>query len=227
MKEIEKIEDFYKFIEEYTQSKSKTDYIFRGVKSTEYKLISGIGRVKTNQNNENFTVTKEKELLNLFKQKAFPFINREMDDWEYLALAQHHGLPTRLLDWTWNPLVALYFAVEEEWTETDSLLYAWEKETKGLLEQPKHKTPFCINKVELFIPKHCTGRIIAQSGIFTVHPKPTEEFQSDNISKIIIHKRIRKEIKRKLERLGIHRGTLFPDIDGVTQYIKWLRTNIH
>jgi|SRR5690554_172805 len=227
MKEIVRIEDFYKFIEEYTQSKSKTDYIFRGVKSVKHKLIPGIGRYNMNQSENKFTKIKEKELLKLFKQKTFPFVNKEMNDWEYLALAQHHGLPTRLLDWSWNPLVALYFAVEEEWQETHSALYVWKKGMKGLLEQPKDKAPFCIDEVEIFIPQHCTNRIIAQSGIFTIHPNPTEEFTDESMSKIIIHKEIRREVKKKLERIGIHRGTLFPDLDGITQYIKWLRTEIH
>lgn len=226
MKEIVKLEDFYKFIEEYTKSKSKTDYIFRGVKSEKHKLIPSIGRIKTNEPEKDFTVTEEKELLKLFKQKTYSFVNREMNDWEYLALAQHHGLPTRLLDWSWNPLVALYFAVEEEWQEK-SALYVWKKGMRGLLEQPKDKTPFCIDEVEVFIPQHCTNRITAQSGIFTIHPEPTGEFEDENMSKIIIYNEVRKGIKNKLERLGIHRGTLFPDINGVTQYIKWLRTNIH
>jgi hypothetical protein len=79
----------------------------------------------------------------------------------------------------------------------------------------------------LFLPQHVSKRIIAQSGIFTIHPKPTEEFKNNGISKVIIKPTIRREIKRRLEKLGIHQGTMFPDLDGIATYVKWLQTNIH
>ncbi len=224
---IEKIEDFYTFIKDNTAK--DTSYVFRGVKSSDYKLVPGIGRFETTSKSRFFTIDDEIKMLSLFKQKAYSFLDKNLNKLDILAIAQHHGLPTRLLDWTWNPLVALYFAVSDEWKKEeivkDSVVYVWKKTTKGQLEPTFD--PFAITSVKLFLPQYTSKRIIAQSGIFTIHPYPDEEFINKDITKVIIKPVVRREIKRRLKQLGIHQGTMFPDLDGIATYVKWLRTNIH
>jgi hypothetical protein len=218
--QIDSIEDFFQFLKRNTLKKET--YVFRGVKSEDYKLIPSIGRHRKTNSGKPFSVNDEQTMLKSFRMKAYPFIEKNMTSIELLSLAQHHGLPTRLLDWTWNPLVAFYFAVKDE-HDDNSLVYAWKKDILGKYE-PSFD-PFKIKQTRVVLPPHFTSRIIAQSGMFTIHHLPNQEFISETIEKIIIKQSVRKELKRALWLLGIHEASLFPDISGIAKHTKWQKTD--
>ena len=158
----------------------------------------------------------------MFKEKALPYLEFNLtSDWDWLALGQHHGLPTRLLDWTRNPLVACYFAVETMWDD-DSVIYTYCDNNNISVEECPN--PFECDKVGKLIPRHLTRRITAQGGLFTIHPNPYEPFESDKIEKIIIPNDIRLDLKNILNKYGIDRFALFPDLDGLAVHIEWLRS---
>jgi hypothetical protein len=74
--------------------------IYRGVKSVKFPLIPKIGRIVTPAYMRS-REANEKENLRLFKEQALPYLDfMPANDWDWLALGQQHGLPTRLLDWT-------------------------------------------------------------------------------------------------------------------------------
>ncbi len=79
----------------------RSAYVYRGLENAAYPLTTALNRLGESH--------LEKHLLRNFR-KYSQIQNEFTSVWKWLALAQHHGLPTRLLDWTYSPLVALHFA---------------------------------------------------------------------------------------------------------------------
>ena len=190
--------------------------IYRGMTDVRWELKSSVGRLY------NYIPKLEKQMLDLFKVGARPHLNFEpKNDWKWISLAQHHGLPTRLLDWTKNPLVATYFAVEEN-ADLDSVVYALP--ALNIIDIQKYSNPLEYEQTEIvFLPEHVTRRIIAQQGQFTIHNNPNVPFERW-FRKIIIPSKIRQQIRHLLSNYGINRESLFPDLDGLARHIKWIKS---
>ncbi|HXE80767.1 MAG TPA: FRG domain-containing protein [Vicinamibacterales bacterium] len=84
----------------------RSSFAFRGVSSADYSLVTGLSRLG------GATEELERHMLRNFRKYARREAVSDDSIWNWLAVAQHHGLPTRLLDWTYSPYVAMHFATE-------------------------------------------------------------------------------------------------------------------
>lgn len=222
---VETLDDFHKAFDKINYSIT----IFRGVKKESHELKPRVGRLEFNYSNDWNLEEIEKDLLRIFMERSYPFLSYKPDNWDLLAIAQHHRLPTRLLDWTRNPLVAAYFAVDKKYNG-NSAIYVLKY--PYYVNTAKNKDPFKYKEFSTFIPVHINPRITAQSGLFTFHPEPNKSFKGyDNaeLKKIIITNKndLRRKIKKMLYHYGIHKASLFPELESIAHHIEWMNRAVH
>jgi FRG domain len=222
MSSVSSVQDLMKLASGRYFSEARGRWVFRGHSKASYELIPSVGRAKhTAKSRERY----EKSLFDIFCREAKAYISTTpSNDWEWLSLAQHHGLPTRMLDWTYNPLVALYFAVEAN-GDSDGKLFALRAITK-VSERLRPSSPFESDKPYKFFPNIITPRIRAQEGVFVVCKDlelPLDrDLRSDwTIEQHLIPGSAKMALRYELFRLGIHASSLFPDLDGLGARLKW------
>lgn len=172
---------------------------------------------------------QEKALLHRFRRHSYEEQGRVLNEWEALFLARHHGLPVRLLDWTTNPLVALYFACICDEPKTNGVIWTF-KRTYEIPEVDVFApaSPFEIKGVRIVQPFYPTRKMTAQSGLFTIHEYPWKDLakieHSDSLvtdvsngEKWLIPKDSKQKILSELMRFGISARTLFPDLSGLAE----------
>lgn len=176
----------------------------------------------------------EEYMLQEFKRRGHPYLsNKPESNWDWLIHAQHHGMATRLLDWTENPLVALYFAVRDHNCKDRFEAVVWLMKIRNdeIIVPLKKLDPFNQKGTRVFRPSFVSRRLEAQNGWFSIHQyldgkdhfvplEKNSRFKSKLI-KLLIPLRHASGILEDLDLCGINSATLFPDLDGVSDYINW------
>lgn len=165
----------------------------------------------------------ERQCIDLFRAHAAPWLTEGISAWELVSLAQHHGLPTRLLDWTFNPAVALFFAVRSDF-DHDGVLYTTSSAAfPWVVDFTKEPTPLDLTDSRIYYPRRFSPRIAAQDSVFTVHPNHDADALAHCVEIAVIPKAVKQDCQCHLERLGISELTLFPGLDAVARWVAALK----
>lgn len=209
----DKWHDFLSFLDRRMHPR----WIFRGQPSARLELKPSAGR------GERYDPLFEERVFRAFKKDARLHMHlTEANDWDWLALGQHYGLPTRLLDWTTNPLVACFFALlNEDYAKEDALVFAYPLSESQMVDPATWPSPFKIKEVGFLFPSSLAPRISSQRGLFSVHPRPNQSWKSPELESFTIPAEFRFTFQRKLFRLGVDAAHIWANLEGVCGSLRW------
>lgn len=234
---VRKVRNIANYIDALRADQDGNTRWFRGHGNARWPLLPGIMRSTPG--------LTEASALARFKQSAAMLTDRTPStafDWTFLM--QHYGVPTRLLDWTESPLVALFFAVDNYEKHRTADAAVWCLKPTILNENANISNPLEANYIPSFeapelepyateklhvpnvglfpvatIATRNNPRIQAQMGTFTIHhtKKIAIEAVGDksHVTKYVIPGNARGTIRKELKLLGLNQFSLFPELTSV------------
>lgn len=199
--------------------------LFRG-QAVEGNLLPSIARANPSDN----PLAREQEIFRQLKLLGAAVLPQgDQSTIELMILAQHHGLHTRLLDWTTNPLVALWFACSDR-KEGDVFVYALEADDH-LLKHQYDNDHQNLMETKVIQPRLNNQRIAAQQGWFTLHrfsaksrrfvPLERNAKIKSSLHEFRVPQATRSGVLKSLDRHGVSARTVFPDLEGLCKYLNW------
>lgn len=247
---IDSWEDFQRLV-----AGSHRSWAFRGQLDAQWPLFSSLSRyLQSFGIHRDAWSIQESRILRIFRRKSHHFLARVPDEeatFEWLALMQHHGAPTRLLDFTWSPYVAAFFALERAvsdaaiWAIYPSKISHRSRQVirNGVEIEPQSLGPWVTGNYEKYFlpgnlpmviigePQMMNRRLIAQSGTFAmpgVLDEPLESILADYPSpeEVIVKYVLKTEAMREramfeLYKMNVTNATLFPDLDGLARSLAY------
>lgn len=224
-------------------------WAFRGEREASWDLLSTLSR-RLMQYCPDRTLWPEREArgMRIFRRKAHNYLpdpHALEDGLRCLALMQHHGAPTRLLDFTKSPFVATFFALEAArgeaavfaldtprvWSTPPIFDASLTRELIDPRNDERFARYFAPNEVPVLWvgePAEMDRRLVSQSGVFVVPgvlhltlDQLLAGYVADGslLVKIVLPPSLRDDAMRMLYRMNITYATLFPDLDGLARSI--------
>lgn len=239
---VHEITSWSKFLE--LVSGPYLNWAFRGQENAEWPMWSKLARELRNRGVQPaYWLKQELHIIGTFQRKSYHFVAKvaEIDDTpRWLALMQHHGAPTRLLDFSWSPYVAAFFALEP--ATKDSAVWA----VNSLKLKSYNFGPYSGANPRPISPRQVLSdvgargrqavvfgepyfknqRLIAQSGTFAWArdiTRPLEEILGQGLVAKLVFRGIdvRRQGLAELYRMNITHATLFPDLDGLARSMNY------
>jgi hypothetical protein len=194
-------------------------------------------------------ITNELDMLKRFRQDALPRVReRPWTTWEWIFIAQHYGLPTRLLDWTENPLIGLYFAVDDinadEDAPVDGALFELDpvQLNRAAFDEAPNVIMFDEDEfLDQYLPGAAKGprlgpiaavagrsfdRIISQVGTFTVNHREHVDLENVHggscVRRVRVPAAAKPRLRAELADMNINMSTVYPDLGHLAEHIREL-----
>ena len=219
-KSISTIEDFIK----WTENLKNQMLLYRGLSNADYEIeSSAYRRIKKSQETEVHPYVFEEYNLQLLDESILRgFRNRQdrkLSKLELLAELQHNGAATCLIDFTYNSLIALWFACQNQSSQKTGKVIAMATDKSDLFsvvknDDLKRQISKFLNKNKLWIwaPSHLSNRVVAQQSVFVFGSQMIEKSYYEEIK---INAKSKKNILMRLENeFGISEKHLFHDFSG-------------